>query len=170
MSLGITILAITVIVIVVGLVILIIVAVSQTGSNSGGGGNSQVPCSQVVDIDKLIQIPDVCSGCTCLQNCLDIGLYYIGGLAPFTYDYVVAPYPTTPVNVCVQFCQIGGYNPTTNTCVGPEFNNRTAQQNFDNCMTQLSSNDCKPPVPIAAKGPILYYAISPTNRSCSCNM
>lgn len=160
---GITALTIIAIILTITLAVLVVWAVvsSITNKSTGGtGSNFLPPCSQNVDISSLIQIPS--SGYNCIQQGSTGSLYYIGQLGNKQYDYVVAPYGTSPLDVCVGFCT--GY--TGGKCSGPPFNGQSAQSNFDNCMKQLSSTTCSPPIPLAAKGTILYYAFSPTCRIC----
>ena len=129
--------------------------------NSGGTGTVILPsCSTSVNISDLLQIPTSTPECT--QNGKPTSYYYIGQIPPQTYDYVVAPFPTQPLDVCVGFCT--GY--TGGVCSGPSYNGKSSQDNFNQCMSQLSSTSCTPPLPIAVQGTTLYYALSPTCNLC----
>jgi hypothetical protein len=134
--------------------------INSDRNNGGTGTNILPPCNQNVNISSLIQIPDV--GANCIQNGIVGSLYYIGKLDRGQYDYVVAPWATQPLDVCVGFCT--GY--TGGQCSGADYNGQSAQSNFDNCMRQLSSTGCAPPIPIAARGTIIYYPLSPTCKIC----
>lgn len=135
-------------------------AISYTYSNNGGTGATLPPCSQEANPGSLIDIPG--TGADCIQNGVPTSLRYIGDLGSMEYDYVVAPWGTHPLDVCIGFCT--GY--TGGVCSGPVVAGKTAQENFDLCMSQLSSTTCTPPLPIAASGTTLYYAFSPTCRIC----
>jgi hypothetical protein len=141
-------------------IILIIWASISYINNSNNSITSLPNCNSNVNPSDLIQISS--TGSICLQNGLPISLYYIGQIPPQTYDYVVAPWGTQPLDVCVSFCT--GY--TGGTCYGPPYNGQSSQSNFDNCMSQLSSTTCIPPIPIASKDNTLYYALSPTCNIC----
>ena len=53
------------------------------------------------------------------------------------------------------------------TCIGPEYNSQSAQNNFNNCFNQLSSTTCIPPIPLAINNEnILYYPFTPTKCAC----
>jgi len=129
-------------------------------TSSATGATALAPCSSNINLSSLIQIPN--TGSNCIQNGLTTSLYYIGQLSPQTYDYVVAPWGTQPFDVCIGFCT--GY--TGGVCSGSSYNGKSSQDNFDQCMSQLSSTTCVPPVPIAAKGTTVYYAFSPTCNIC----
>lgn len=145
------------------LVLLITASVSSStdqGSSNNGNTNIPQPCNQNVNISNLIQIPT--TGFNCIQQGITGSLYYIGKLGQQQYDYVVAPWGTSPLDVCIGFCS----SYLNGTCTGPIYNGVSAQENFNNCMSQLSSTTCTPPIPIAAQGTILYYAYSPTCNIC----
>lgn len=137
-------------------------AIESERSNTNGttGPPPLAPCRQTVNFNDLLEIPD--QGFNCVQRGTTGTLYYIGNLGTGTYDYVVAPWGTQPIDVCVGFCT----HLKDGSCTGPNYNGRSAQSNFDQCMKQLSSTTCSPPLPIAARGPILYYAFSPTCNIC----
>lgn len=123
-----------------------------------------LPCSEIVNFKTLVQIPFnppdeiICEG--------QKGLYYIGSLG---YDYVVATWSTKPEDVCGQFCKNGIIKDFDNIiCNGPDYNGKTAQENFNKCMDELNTKDCIPPKPIAHQGTILYYPYSPTCCLCNC--
>jgi hypothetical protein len=161
---GVILLILIVIVIIIAVIALLVWAsVEQYNkSNSGNTGtSSQTPCSQTVDIGSLIQIP--ATGANCIQNGQTGSLYYIGNLQGSVFDYVVAPWPTQPKNVCVSFCNNGL---SGGVCKGDDYSGRSADENYQNCMKQLTTNSCLPPIPIAAKDSILYYAFLPTYRAC----
>lgn len=132
----------------------------NTGNTGTTGSNSLPPCSQNINISSLIQIPT--TGADCAQQGRTGTYYYIGNLGSGQYDYVVAKWGTQPFDVCIDFCQ--GF--TGGMCTGPSYGGKSAQDNFDNCMKQLSSNTCTPPIPLAAQGTFLYYAYSPTCNIC----
>lgn len=163
---GVVLLIILTLILTIGIVsVLIVVALesSKSQGNTGGTGAISLPlCSQTVDIDTLLQIPEL--GADCVYKGKTGQYFYIGNLGTGTYDYVVAPFPTQPFDVCVGFCTQGV---SGGICSGANYNGKSAQTNFDNCLKQLSSNNCIPPIPIAAKGAFLYYAISPTCNICS---
>lgn len=172
---GITLLIVLIIVLTVGIILgLIVTAITfaENQTNSGGTGTVLPPCSQSTNISSLIQIPN--SGSNCVQNGQTGSLFYIGNLGNKELDYVVAPWKTQPLDVCIGYCsqfksnefKSGGVS--GGTCTGPNFNGKTAQANFNNCMTQLTTSvsGCVPPIPLAAKGTIVYYAFSPTCRIC----
>lgn len=153
------------IVLTIGVIILLTwaaISYYQSGEDGGGGtGAGGLPaCSTSINISDLLQIPP--SSPVCFQNGNPTSFYYIGDLDKQQFDYVVAPFGTQPFDVCIGFCT--GF--TGGTCSGPPYNGQSAQQNFTNCMSQLSSTICSPPKPIAAKGAILYYAFSPTCIIC----
>lgn len=151
------------IVLAIAMVILVIwAAVSYIeDAKSGGTGTTGLPpCSTNINLSGLIQIP--VNTPRCMQNGKSTSYYYIGQISPQTYDYVVAPWGTQPFDVCIGFCT--GY--TGGICSGPTYNGKSAQDNFNQCMLQLSSTTCTPPLPIAAQGTTVYYAFSPTCNVC----
>lgn len=127
--------------------------------SQGGNATAQQPCSQAINVSGLIQIPD--SQLVCWQNGLPTSYYYVGNLNP-KFNYIVAPYPTQNVDVCVRYCSqlING-----GECIGAS-GQTGAQANFNACMAQLSSQSCLPPLPIAAQGSVIYYPLSPTSSGC----
>lgn len=157
------------IILTIGFIVLLVYATVSAATGQGGGTtgpNFLPPCDQNFDISSLIQIPS--SGFNCVQQGVTGPLYYIGQLGNQQFDYVVAPWGTQPLDVCVGFCT--GY--TGGNCSGPPFNGQSAQNNFNHCMSQLSSTTCAPPIPLAARGTIIYYAFSPTCcicDGCPCN-
>lgn len=118
--------------------------------------NSLPPCNTDVDIDSLIQLP--AGG----QLCSGTNLYYIASL-----DLVVAPFPTPAASVCVQFCdsltKSNGVLSVNGVCTGSSAN---AQILYNQCLAELTSTTCTPPIPLAALGTTLYYANSPTDATC----
>lgn len=165
---GVAALAALAVILTIGFIVLLVwagVSAATNTNSSGGRVNFLPPCSQNTNISSLIQIPP--SGFNCIQRGRPTSLYYIGQLGNKQYDYVVAPWGTIPIDVCVGFCtSLSGVTAGGGSCSGPNFNGQSAQANFDHCMTQLSSTTCAPPIPIAAKGTILYYAFSPTCLIC----
>jgi len=159
---GIILLIILVIVSVIVLLSLLIWGGIAYTDNKGKTGGTVLlpPCSQNVNISSLLQIPE--NGYNCVRAGITGSLYYIGNLGDKTYDYVVAPYTTAPFTVCVSFCS----NYSQGVCTGPSSSGKSAQENFNNCMSQLSSTECTPPIPIAVKGTTLYYAYLPTCKYC----
>ena len=132
-----------------------------SSNNQADPTNPALPsCTSNVNLSDLIVIPE--TGFNCIQQGLTGSLYYIGPLGDGTYNYVVAPWQTSPLDVCVGYCD--SYN--NDICTGPNYQGRTAQQNFDNCISQLTPADCIPPAPIAIRSNILYYAYSPTCLIC----
>jgi len=143
-------------------VVVIGVLIGTAIARSEQGGNTTITSGCTADISSLVQIPNTLE--TCDQQGSPTSLYYIGNISSF--DFVVAPWPSSPLDVCVDYCS----SFDNNTCTGPNFNGKTAQQNFDACMAQLTPTTCQGTLPIAAKGAIIYYAHVPTCRSCSnCN-
>lgn len=139
-------------------------ASANSSSNNGGGTAVLPPCSTAVNISSLIQIPPG-TDTNCTQGGVTGTLYYLGDLDE-NFDYVAAPWGTQPLDVCIGFCT--GY--TGGICTGAVSSGKSAQDNFNNCMNQLSSTTCATPLPIAVRGTTLYYAYSPTCLSCdSCN-
>jgi hypothetical protein len=135
--------------------------ISSNQPPSGATGPPPAPpCQQTVVLDSLIQIPTM--GANCIQRGVTGSKFYIGNLGTGSLDFVVAPWGTQPLNVCVDFCS----SFTGGICSGPNFNGQSAQANFNHCMQQLAGVNCTPPVPIAAQGTILYYAFSPTCLIC----
>lgn len=157
-------------IIMVSLVVSATVAFVNNQQAGGGGGATGTivlnPCT--ANANSLIQINN--STPRCIQNGRQTSLYYVGNLpGGENFDYVVAPWKTQPLNVCIGFCTTF----INNICTGAIVNGQSAQTNFNKCMAQLSTtNDCLPPAPIAAKGAILYYPESPTCRTCAnvCNI
>lgn len=166
-NLGIILLVTFVIILGIGVIIILILAAISAHNlaverqKSGGtGATGTNPCSQNVNISDLVQIPD--TGANCLQSGATGSLYYIGKITNGVWDFVVAPWGTQPSDVCTSFCS----SYSNGTCTGAVYNGVSAQTNYNECIQQLSSTSCTPPVPIAAKGTILYYANSPTCRIC----
>jgi hypothetical protein len=75
-------------------------------------------------------------------------------------NFVVAPFPVTANNVCLQFCD----TLTNGNCVSAT--NPNAQSDYQNCLTTLTNSQCSGPLPIAIQNNILYYANSPTDITC----
>lgn len=155
-------LIVTAVILIFAVAALIAWAVSARTTNDSKGqtGTTLLPCSEYVDISTLQQIPS--TGADCVQSGATGLLFYIGGLSGGTYDYVVAPWGTLPIDVCVGFCT--GLSGTV--CSGPNYKGLSAQTNFNNCMAQLTPTNCLAPLPIAAVGNSLYYAYSPTCNKC----
>lgn len=126
------------------------------------------PCSDYYEQSTLISIP--LDHPRCIQNGVETELFYIGNISGNnSYDFVVAPRASQPLDVCVGYCS--EYNKTTNTCIGDSYNGVSAQIKFDQCMDQLGSTECLPPKPIASRyNPndysTIYYAYSPTCNIC----
>lgn len=113
-------------------------------------------CSSVVDRRSLTTIPDVA------RKCSGTSYYYIGNVGPGSRDYVVAPFKSSALDVCVGFCDV--YK--DGSCTGSNYAGVSSQVNFDRCMRELSRTDCIPPVPVAIRGNTMYYPFSPTSRIC----
>jgi len=116
------------------------------------------PCVDTVDLSTLYQLPGTLT--PCYQNGRVTNLYYLGEVTD--YDFVVAPFPTAPVDVCVGFCTAV----VNGVCSGPDYEGKSAEANYQACLTQLANASCVPPMPIAALGSIAYYPLSPTAASC----
>lgn len=145
----------------IGFIIFVIVGIIRATEQENNNNNTATePCINTVDTADLIKIPD--TGANCVQGGVTGSLYYVGKLGDGKFDYVVAPWATSPLNVCVGFCE----SYTSGTCLGPNYDGKTAQENFDDCLKQLSPSTCQPPLPIAIKDAILYYAYSPTCHIC----
>lgn len=119
---------------------------------------SEISCSTNIPFGSLYQINNKTPIC-CTNNILTPN-YYIG--CDSQYNYVVGTIPTDPHDVCLQYC-----SSPTGPCTGTSYNGNSAEENYNICMSQLSGSNCIPPMPIAAKGSVLYYAISVTPNSCS---
>lgn len=160
-NIGVALLVTLAIILAIVMIILITWAAVSYAQKSGTTGPVVLPpCSSNINLSGLLQIPD--NAPRCIQNRQSTSLYYIGQIPPFTYDYVVAPWGTQPFDVCIGFCT--GY--TGGVCSGPPYNGKSSQDNFNQCMSQLSSTTCTPPLPIAAQGTTVYYAFSPTCNVC----
>lgn len=161
---GVVLLILFAIFLTIGIIILVVWAGVDYYKNIGGGTGTNIlpPCSRDINVSSLIQIPTNGSA-NCIQQGSTGTFYYIGNLGSGEYDYVVAAWGSKPFDVCIGFCH--GY--TGGACTGPIYAGKSAQTNFDNCMSQLSSSRCTPPIPIAARGTILYYPYSPTCNVCS---
>lgn len=159
---GLLTLIIITVVLLASMITLLVVAAVQNG-NSTKPSESH-PCSETINIGSLIQVSDK-NVISCQYN-KELGtLYYIGDADP-TLDFVVAPWPTDPSHVCAQYCNPA---PENGVCTGPSYQGKTAQENYDNCISTLITkyeNHCFPPAPIAAKGITPYYAYSVTKASC----
>lgn len=195
-NVGLIILIVLTICISASIIILLIFATISFSSSSSHTSTSPVvvvpaTCADSINVSTLLQIPS--STPACVQNNVTTNLYYIGELANGKYDFVVAPWTTSPLDVCVAFCtqytapntttgNTGTTNTTGNTgttsatvnttqgtCTGASYNGLSAQENFNNCMQLLNpvNTTCTPPAPIAAIGTTLYYPYSPTNNVCS---
>jgi len=148
------ILAVIIVLIITGLVIW-----GGVTSSAAIAASSQVPittpCASTVNVGALPQITSTSK--PCIQQGLATSLYYIN-----ESNYVAAPWTSSPLDVCVGFCT----SYANNICTGPDYNGKSAQDNYNNCISQLSSTTCVPPTPIAAKGTILYYPLSPGCGIC----
>lgn len=180
MNVGILLLIVILILIIIATIgIFIYVVVKNSNSNPVLSS-----CKSQINIGDLLPLTnaDVCYSQSANGLWQPNGQYYIGEISNGQYDYVVAPYGTTPLNVCVSFCN--SFTPPTGstgsmaspngctgtscgTCVGPDYNSQTAQTNFNNCLNQLSSTTCIPPIPLAINDEnILYYPFTPTKCGC----
>jgi hypothetical protein len=133
--------------------------VSSTQDKGVTGSVGEPTCIEIADISNLVQIP--IDHPHCFQQGRETSLFYIGTLNQ-NFDYVVAPFGSNPLDVCISFCK----SYSNGVCTGDNFSGKTAQDNFDDCINQLKPKNCVPPVPIAAQGTILYYAFSPTSIIC----
>lgn len=161
---GVVLLITVAIILTIGVILLLVwagVEVSNNSGRTGNTGNFLPSCSQNINISSLIQIP-INDNTKCVQNGIVTSKFCIATLDQGNYDYVVAPWTSQPLDVCIGFCT--GY--TGGICSGADYNGQSAQANFNKCMQQLSGTGCSPPVPIAANGTIIYYAFSPTCNVC----
>jgi hypothetical protein len=158
---------VVVILVIVAIVLIVWALVSaaderarNNATGTGAAGGASEPCSQFVDLDTLPQVPD---SDICIQQGQPTSLYYMP-----SNNFVVAPWGTSAFDVCIGYCSgfTGSTGSTGGVCTGPNYNNMTAQENFDACLQQLSTTVCFPPTPIAARGTTLYYAFSPTCGVC----
>lgn len=151
---------VTILIILVFFVVGAVLVIESYREHRSGGGGSSVntlpACTDTIDIATLPVIPD--SAVPCYMNGVVTSMYYLGDIDP-TYPFVVAPFTSSVNSVCVQFCDslVGG------VCTGTDPN---AQLEYNNCVLTLGSTTCAPPKPLAAKGPIVYYAQSPTSDTC----
>lgn len=148
-------------IIIIILLVSIIYFSASSDQNQNGNADLLNTCSQDINISDLIQIPTSGANCNIGNNINN--LFYIGNLGDQSLDFVVSPWPNNTQNVCVSYCS--SFN--NGICLGENFNGRTAQENYDMCIEQLTPDDCIPPLPLAARGTILYYAFSPTSRICN---
>ena len=156
---GLTIL--TVVVVVMFAIVISILIWAAVSKSSSGNDTTKPPCSQIVDVDSLIRIPEDLPRCK--QNGRETPFYCISQLGTQEYDYLTAPYGATPIQVCDSFCNKGYKG---GKCSGDSVGGKTAQENFDECITQLTDDNCIPPTPIAVRSNILYYANKPSCASC----
>lgn len=151
----------TVIIVIVAIAViavLIAAAIADRNTDNGSTNPNSTSCGSNVNLSNLVQIST--NTPVCNEQGVPTSFYYIGNIS--NLDFVVAPFPTQPVDVCVGYCD----SYLNGVCTGASFNGKTAQENFNTCVNQLSSQTCQGPLPIAAKGPIIYYAYSPTCRIC----
>lgn len=159
----ITVVFITIIIIIIALIITLIVFAtvsSETFNSTNQRLNNLPTCNTISNELTLIKIPNDFVLC---QN----STYYIGKLSGGLYDFEVAPWGSSNNDVCIQFCTT--FDPVTKICNGSNYQGKSANVNYNSCMQQLAilnSGSCTGPVPIASKGPILYYPLSPTCRRC----
>lgn len=146
---------VSVIMTIIVAILLIVAQVRYSKSNDNVKANQQ--CADTININTLVKLDST-------YNCEvdgDVGTYYYIG-ASGNYDYVVSELLISPLDVCLQYCaSLSGV-----VCTGANYNSLTAQQNFDNCMSQLNPTDCIPPLPLGAIGTNLFYPYSPTNKIC----
>lgn len=167
MNAGLIVLIIFTICITVGMIVLLVYAGIDFSKSQSLASTTTVlapTCADSTNISTLLQIPSTTA--PCVQNGLTTSLYYIGALANGKYNFVVAPWPTAPLDVCVAYCT----QYLNGTCTGSVYNGQSAQANFTACLQQLNAlptNQCTPPAPIAAIGTTLYYPYSPTNLVCT---
>jgi hypothetical protein len=135
--------------------------------------NNNIPlnsCKSQTNISSLLPITNA-QVCYSLINqvCQANGTYYLGQISQGEYDYVVTSFGSTPLDVCVNFCTESYTSSNTapnifGICQG----DTNSQTNFNNCMNQLNSTTCIPPIPIAInpENNILYYPFTPTSANC----
>jgi hypothetical protein len=134
--------------IVIGLIIIVVCVVLIYIKRTHSTVIITPTCAQDVNISQLLSL-------TSLTSCPNSNQYYIGRVTNGKLDYTVAPYPSSPLDVCVAHCQ----HYSNGVCSGTP----DAQSLFNSCMKELSPTNCYPPVPLAVKENILYYALSPGN-------
>lgn len=157
---GIVLLITVLIVVAIATIVLVSWAFVASVAETGTTETIDLPlCSETVNYDDLVVIPSDQTSCT--VNGRPTSLFYIGLINP-DYDYVVASYPSLPNDVCIEFCESfsGG------SCTGPDVGGSSAQDAYNNCISQLSGSQCVPPVPIAIRETELFYAVSPTGALC----
>lgn len=136
----------------------------------------QSSCKSQTNISGLLPLTNAQVCYSLISDvCKPNGTYYIGQISQGEYDYIVAPYGSTPLDVCINFCTESYTPPPTPStdgnpfgiCVGISPNNES-QTNFNNCMNQLNSTTCIPPIPVAINttNNILYYPYIPTSQNC----
>lgn len=120
------------------------------------------PCNDTVNVTTLVQIPSTAP--RCFIGGVEQNTYFIGNINP-AYNYVVGPSAVPAQTVCLGYCQT--FNSTTQVCTGQGSGGTvSAQTEYDNCITQLSSTSCQTPLPVAALGPVVYYPQSVTQQNC----
>lgn len=160
----ITVIFITIIIIIIVAIIILIVlgtVSSQTFNANQQRLNNLPTCNSISNELDLIKIPNDFVSC---QN----STYYIGKLSNGLFDFEVAPWGSTNHDVCVQFCTT--FDSVTQICNGVPYQGKSANVNYHSCLVQLdilNSGSCTGPLPIASKGPILYYPLSPSCKRCT---
>lgn len=150
-NITIVILVIIAVIFIIIIAIMIIYGINHNGKTIPA---AKKPCSNNVDLEKLLNISELPP---CYQGGVSTNLFYIQ-----EQDMVVASFGTSPLDVCVNFCDTY----LNSICKGPNYGGLTAQQNFDKCILSQSSNYCIPPKPVARRQNIIYYSNSPTKNSC----
>jgi len=91
------------------------------------------------------------------RSCSNNSSFYVP-----SFNFVVAPYPVSASTTCIQYCD----TLTGSTCISST--NPNAQTDYNNCLAFLTNPECEGPLPIAISQEegILYYAVSPTDRTC----
>lgn len=158
------------VVLAIGLTIVVIALLIWAAAASAAEEPSQnlQSCSTTIDPSQLIPISADWQYCS--SDNKEGTLYYIGCTGDRNLNFVVATTPQSAQTVCVSYCD--QFTPPSagstgfGTCTGPAYNNKSAQDNFNTCMTQLTPTNCLAPLPLAVQGTTLYYAYSATPRIC----
>lgn len=158
MEAGFVVLIIFIIFVLIASLIILGLAMYNYFTNQGGGNGAKLPCKETIDPETLI---DLQGQTPCYESGVITDRYYIGDLDP-KLDYVVAPYPTSPEDVCIKYCT----TLKNGVCTGPSVGDKTAQELYDDCINQLTPDDCIPPLPLARLEITLYYAFEPGKTNC----
>jgi hypothetical protein len=149
------------IILILILIVIAIVAAVYASSAPPPSVKLLPQCSTTYTPSQVFQInPDDPASICETQDGTTGTYYYLGKVSPF--PYVVARSTMIPFNVCVQYCT--SYQ--NGTCTGPNVEDKTSQQMFDQCISQLDNPTCQAPVPIAAIDSTFYFATDVTTKRC----